>query len=48
MFMKSVTTCCLDLCLFIGILSVVVIVFHSGHKFLLGLNFSICMYILVK
>ena len=29
MFMKNVTTCCLDLYLFIDILSVVVIVSHS-------------------
>ena len=28
--MKNVTTCSLDLCLFMGILSVVVIVSHSG------------------
>ena len=48
MFMKNVTTCSLDLCLFMGILSVVVIVSHSGSKFLLGLNFSVCMCYLVK
>ena len=30
MFMKNVTTCGLDLCLFMGILSVMVIVSHSG------------------
>ena len=46
--MKNVTTCSLDLCLFMGILSVVVIVSHSGPKFLLGLNFSVCMCYLVK
>ena len=46
--MKNVTTCCLDLCLFMCILFVVVIVSHSGPKFLLGLNFSVCMYLLVK
>jgi len=48
MFMKNVIACCLDLRLFMGILSVVVIVSHSGPKFLLGLNFSICMCLLVK
>ena len=48
MFMKNVTTYFLDLCLFMGILSVVVIVSHNGPKFLLGLNFSICMCYLVK
>ena len=48
MFMKNVTTCFLDLCLFMGILSVVVIVSHSGPKFLLVLNFSVCMCYLVK
>ena len=48
MFMKNVTTCCLDLCLFMCILFVVVIVSHSGPKFLLGLNFSVCMCLLVK
>ena len=48
MFMKNVTTCSLDLCLFMGILSVVVIVSHSGSKFVLGLNFSVCMCYLVK
>ena len=47
-FMKNVTTCSLDLCLFMGILSVMVIVSHSGPKFLLGLNFSVCMCYLVK
>ena len=46
--MKNVTTCSLDLCLFMGILSVVVIVSHSGPKFLLGLNFSVCMCYLVR
>ena len=48
MFMKNVTTCSLDLCLFMGILFVVVIVSHSGPKFVLGLNFSVCMCYLVK
>ena len=48
MFMKNVTACCLDLCLFMGILSVVVIVPYSGPKFLLGLNFSVYMCLLVK
>ena len=48
MLMKNVTTCSLDLCLFVGILSVVVIVSHSGPKFLLALNFSVCMCYLVK
>ena len=47
-FIKNVTTCSLDLCLFIGILSVMVNVSHSGPKFLLGLNFSVCMCYLVK
>ena len=47
MFMKNVTTCSLDLCLFMGILSVVVIVSHSGPKSVLGLNFSVCMCYLV-
>ena len=37
----------LDLCLFMGILSVVVIVSRSGPKFLLGLNFNVCMCYLV-
>ena len=46
--MKNVTTYSLDLCLFMGILSVVVIVSHSGPKFLLGLSFSVCMRYLVK
>ena len=46
--MKNVTTCRLDLCLFMGILSVMVIVSHSGPKFLLGLNFSVCMCLLIK
>ena len=46
--MKNVTTCSLDLCLFMDIFSVVVIVSHSGPKFLLGLNFSVCMCYLVK
>ena len=46
--MKNVTTCSLDLCLFMDILSVVVIVSHSGPKFLLVLNFSVCMCYLVK
>ena len=46
--MKNVTTCFLDLCLFMSILFVVVIVSHSGPKFLLGLNFSVCMCYLVK
>ena len=40
--------CCLDLCLFMGIFSVMVFVSHSGPKFLLGLNFSVCMCLLVK
>ena len=35
-------------CLFMAILSIVVIVSHSGPKFLLGLNFSVCMCLLVK
>ena len=48
MFMKNVTICCLDLCLFIGILFVMVIVSDSGPKFLLGLNFSVCMCLLIK
>ena len=48
MFMKNVITCSLDLCLFMGILSVMVIVSHSGPKFLLGLNFSVYMCYLVK
>ena len=48
MFMKNVTTCSLDLCLFMGILSAVVIMSHSGPKFLLGLNFSVCMCYLVN
>ena len=48
MFIKNVTIYCLDLCLFMGILSVVIIVSHSGLKFLLGLNFSVCIYLLGK
>ena len=48
MFMKNVTTCSLDLCLFMDILSVVVIVSHSGPKFVLGLNFSVCTCYLVR
>ena len=48
MFMKNVTTCSLNLCLFMGILSVVVIVSHSKLKFLLSLNFSVCICYLVK
>ena len=48
MFMKNVTTCSLDLCLFMSILSIVVIMSHNGPKFLLGLNFSVCMCYLVK
>ena len=46
--MKNVTTCSLNLYLFKGILSVVVIVSHSRPKFLLGLNFSVCICYLVK
>ena len=38
----------LDLYLFMGILSVVVIVSHIGPKFVLGLNFSVCMCYLEK
>ena len=38
----------LDLYLFMGILSVVVIVSHIGPKFVLGLNFSVCMCYLVR
>ena len=48
MFMKNVTTCSLNLCLFIGIFSAVVIVSHNGPKFVLGLNFSVCMCYLVR
>ena len=48
MFMKNVTTYCLDLCLFMSILFALVIVSHNGPKFLLGLNFSVCMCLLVK
>ena len=48
MFMKNVTTYSLDLCLFMGILSVMVIVSHSGSKFVLGLNFSVRMCYLVR
>ena len=48
MFIKNVTTCCLDLCLFMGILSFVVIVYHNGPKFMFGLNFSVCMCLLGK
>ena len=48
MFIKNVTIYCLDLCLFMGILFVVVIVSHSRPKFLLGLNFSVCMCLLIK
>ena len=48
MFIKNVTTYCLDLCLFMGIFSIMIIVSHNGPKFLLGLNFSVCMCLLVK
>ena len=48
MFMKNVTICSWDLCLFMSILSVVVIVSYSGPKFLLGLNFSVCICYLEK
>ena len=48
MFMKNVITCCLDLCLFMVILSVVVIVSHSRPKLLLGFNFCVWMCLLIK
>ena len=48
MIMKNVTTYSLDLCLFMSILSVVVIVSHSGLKFVLSLNFSVYMCYLVR
>ena len=35
-------------CLFMAILSIVVIVSHSGPKLLLGLNFSVWMCLLLK